>query len=194
MHEKTRAVLQKFVERSTLLGQSSYLVTAKDAKLKNWPPEFSGPDREQAESFVARLRFFIQNNESTSLENISKLLQGDPATPPQLFADVEAVRADLRTVFDSVPPIRVSSAADPNPPTWGEIWDVFVYGDLAHENKEKRKRFEAWRKHEPSFALCNYYLSRIFVVFASGIVFLGGLFEAELQKIAAGGSTKPPKP
>jgi hypothetical protein len=194
MQEETRAVLRKFVERATLLGESSYLAAAKSAKLKNWPPEFDGPGREQAESFVLRLRFFIQNNESTSLENISTLLQGDSATPPQLMADVASVRADLKTAFESLPPIRVSSAVDPNPPTWGEIWDVFVYGDLAHENREKRKRLDAWRGHEPSFALFNYYLSRIFAVLASGIVFLGGLFEAELQKTAVGVLVGPPKP
>ena len=75
--------------------------------------------------------------------------------PPQLITEVEAVRASLETAFDSTPPIRMSSAAEPAPPTWGEIWDVFVCGDLAHENKEKRKRFEAWRNHQASFAVVN---------------------------------------
>jgi len=129
-----------------------------------------------------RLRFFIQNNESTSLENISKLLKNDPATPQLLIDDVESVRKDLETAFASLPPIRVSSAADPTPPTWGEIWNVFVYGDLAHQNENKRKRFEAWKNHQPSFTLLNYFLSRIFAVFASGIVFLGTRFEDELQQ------------
>ena len=191
MQANTDEVLKQFIERAKLLGASSYLETARSGKIDLRPtegrldPQFpGGPSREQLESFVVRLRFFIQDNEPTSLRNISKLLKDDPSVPEQLIDDVDAVRNDLQAAFNSLPPIRVSSKADPDPPTWGEIWDVFIYGELAHANKVKRERYERWMQHGPSFVLFNYYLSRILSVMASGIVFLGGLFEKELQQHA----------
>jgi hypothetical protein len=187
MEVQTKAILENFVGRARLLGSSTYLTAAKAASIEPMPkgpcsaPNFDEPEREQLEAFVMRLRFFIQNNESTSLENISKLFQNDQSVSPTLKQEFEKVRVDLRTAFDSLPPIQVTSKNDPVPPTWGEIWDVFVYGDVAHANQAKRERYERWRNHPPSYTLCKYYLSRIFLLISSGIVFVADLMEKEIQ-------------
>jgi len=181
MQARTKKVLEMFVERAGLLGSSTYLTSAKTASCNLMPAEFRGPNREQLDAFVVRLRFFIQNNEPTSLDNVSKLLQGDSTLSTKLIQEFETVRTDLNKAFDALPPIKVTSNNYPTPPTWGEIWDVFIYGEVAHSNQAKRDRYNHWKNHEPTHVLFSYYLSRILSVMASGIVFVADLFEAELK-------------
>ena len=100
----------------------------------------------------------------------------------QLKQDFDEVRADLLKAREQHPPIRATSDSDPTPPTWGEIMDVFIYGDRAHGNREKRRRVEAWRRHERTYVLHNYFFVRFLSIYASGISFLGGQIEAELAR------------
>ncbi len=180
MNPKTRTVLGQFVKRAALLNEASYLSALKDMTVVLWPPQFDGPTREQLEVFVTRLRFFIQNNEPTSLQMVSKLLSDDLGIRRELLAEVEDVRKVLNDAAQTHPPIRRTSADDPIPPTWGEIMDTFIYGDIAHSTKSRR--FEVWSRHEASLVLFNVQLSRILSVYAVAIGHLGEVFAAELSQ------------
>lgn len=146
------------------------------------PAEFCGPNREQLEAFVTRLRFFTLNKEPTSLKNVSELLGSDSTVPTKLIQQFEAVRKDLNKALDESPPIKMTSKNDPIPPTWREIMDVFIYGDLVHS--DQATRYERWKSQEMAHVLFSYYLSRILSAMASGIVFIADLFDAELKGTA----------
>lgn len=184
MQKSTKDILERFIERAKLLQTSSFLVAAKSTSANLMPsegtaPVFEGPNREQYDSFILNLRFFIQDNEPISLRKVSELLEKDLSIRTGLRQDFEDIRTHLNTALQTLPPIKVTSNDIPVSPTWRDIYEVFIYGEYAHNTK--REIFETWRKHAPTFVLFNYYFVSILIVMASGVVFCAKLFEQELH-------------
>lgn len=146
----------------------------------NSRPVYNGPSDDELEAFILRLRFFIQDNEETSLRNISAILEKDPTVSEILKKEVAHVRSSLKKTFDSYPPIKVSSKSIPNPPTWHDIFETFIYGELAHANSKKSGQMKVWKKEQRNYLLFKYYFVKILVVIASGITYIADLIEAEL--------------
>jgi hypothetical protein len=106
------------------------------------------PDQDAIDAFLLTFRFFNQNNEPTSLDNMEKLyetLKIDEKTKNEF----KELRQALNNSLDTPDPIFVINGVSP---TFREIMDVFIYGGLAHSNKEKRKKYEQWQS-SPLFAL-----------------------------------------
>lgn len=144
------------------------------------PPEYKGPSDEEIDAFVLRLRFFIQDNEKTSLRRLHEIIEKDSTISSVLKNNFANTRRSLKRIFDSYPPIKATSKLDPNSPTWGEIFETFIYGELAHSNSQKAKKMLAWKTQERIYLLHTYFFIRILVVVACGVLFLSDLIEAEL--------------
>jgi hypothetical protein len=100
---------------------------------------FDGPDDEAIDAFVLTLRFFIQDNEPTSLRNMSRLYGSLPINPT-LVARFEQERAAANALLDSSAFISI----DGERLTCRRLVDTFVYGDRAHASPEKSENYRLW--------------------------------------------------
>lgn len=106
------------------------------------------PSQEQIDALVNNLRFFIQNNEATSFENLAKTYASLPI-PPTLKREFEDCRGRLNRWLDG----KSSLGMKGSPLIHRRILWVFVYGDVAHLSPKERKELERWRENPPFFRL-----------------------------------------
>jgi hypothetical protein len=109
-----------------------------------------GPDEDAIEAAVLTFRFFIQDNEPSSLRNMSKLYPTLP-TAAYLSANFLDAREKLNKYLDG--PLGMQITINGKALTRREVYDTFIYGDLAHSNQAKEEQFKRWQKNEILFAL-----------------------------------------
>lgn len=102
-----------------------------------------GPVGESIDAFVLTFRFFIQDNEKTSLKNIQKIY--DNFSISQVKKDkFKEARDVLNEYLDSKTNISINKV----PVIRRRLMEVVIYGGLAHANEKKKKIFDTWL-HEP---------------------------------------------
>ena len=90
----------------------------------------SGRQRKRSKATVLTLRFFLQNNESTSLSNVDKLYS-NLDIEPQLSTQFSEIRGQINSYLDASSNLSISEVG---PMTHQQILDLFIYGDLSHTN------------------------------------------------------------
>ena len=103
---------------------------------EGWSDEYTGPDGEPVEAFVLTLRLLIQNNEPISIRNMSKLYSELPLDPSysQRF---EMQRSQLNDFLDSDTNLSIE---DGRMLTHRDVFNIFLYGSLAHTSSNDNKR------------------------------------------------------
>ena len=101
--------------------------------------ERRGPDQESIEVFVLTLRFFIQDNEPSSLRNVAKVY------------DVVLVSSELKERFREARQLlndylrsATYHATQGGRLTNQDVLDTFVWGGLAHANPGMKERYDEW--------------------------------------------------
>ena len=95
-----------------------------------WDGIHIGPSEKTIEATILTLRFFLQDNENTSLRNMAELylhLNIEPRLPTR-FCEV---RDQVNSYLDAPSNLWISEEA---PMTHRQILNLFVNGDLAHAN------------------------------------------------------------
>lgn len=162
--------LRTFSEKATRLLNSSL---AKEVLQKlnasvhwergsEWTSSYSGPSGESVEAFILTLRFFIQNNEPTSLRRMRQLYETIPVDT-QFDQDFKDVYSKLNTFLDSSTNLSIQEGQQL---THRDIFEFFVYGDLAHANTAKQEVIKALMEGAwPSiFQIHFIYTLRCFVL------------------------------
>jgi hypothetical protein len=139
-------VLKRFNEKVERLERLPFLKDASQGgaivewtRGIGWDGIYVGPKEESLGSVALTLRFFIQNNEPTSLFNMGNLYQGleiDVAIVDEFFG----FRQQINTYLDSPSNFAIS---DERKLTHRDIMEIFVYGDLAHANKDCEATFKS---------------------------------------------------
>ena len=115
---------------------------------------------EAVEAIVLTLRFFIQNNEKTSLMNMSDLYK-ESNYLHNLSDDFEKLRSRINNILSlSVQP-QPSTHSFENPLKIKDIQDVFMYGSLAHSNKKKSLIYSNWMNNPLTKASYTYYFQKL---------------------------------
>lgn len=146
--------------------------------------ERHGPDEESIDAFLLTLRFFIQNNEEISLQNMSKkyeFLKSNPKIDSRIFDYFESYRSQINSYLDTPHHMLKFKDRDGNEITNRYIFDTFLYGNLAHGTSKpyKKEQYDEWKASAVLFPL----IENAFVVIL-GVV-LKGIFQiAELNKLA----------
>lgn len=111
-----------------------------------------GPDNEAVEAFVLTFRVFVQNNEPSSIRNTVnryRRLHQESLIPTVLLNNFEDARNKLLNYLASNTPL-VIGGQDINVETraiiYQEVFDVFMWGGLAHANRQQKERFDDWSK------------------------------------------------
>lgn len=190
MRDETRETLELFVEKATKLVRSRFIafvntqsqITINYENMNNegqFSIDHSEPDSEAIEAFVLTFRFFIQNNESISLANLERILD-DPGVSDNWKQEVTRTRSELNGVLDSTKlvsgvPLTINGQALTN----RELMQVFVFGHLAHANKQKHALYRTWAS-TPFFPLLEFCFYAVLKDVVRAINWIGYLSQQEL--------------
>ena len=129
--------LERFNEKVERLKQRGFAEESRGGgaivewrKDRGWDGIHIGPSDKTVEATILTLRFFIHNNESTSLLNLDRLYSNNNIAP-QLSTQFCDVRDLLNSYLDTPSNLSISEAG---PMTHRQILDLFINGDLAHAN------------------------------------------------------------
>lgn len=98
-----------------------------------------GPNEESLDAFLLTLRFFVQNNERVSFQNLEKLFEGLPIEDSWKDA-VRGSRADLNEWLDQPSMLVI----DGKKQTRREIYEVCMWGGFSHANPAKKAIYDRW--------------------------------------------------
>lgn len=104
----------------------------------------TGPGDESIDAFVLTFRQFFQNNDAISFQNIAghyDALLADSVIPESLAEEYGETRAALNRFLDA----ETYMNHNDRQLTHRYILDVFLYGALAHTDKEKRAVYHEWQ-------------------------------------------------
>ncbi len=116
----------------------------------------TGPDDEALAALALTIRFFIQDGDGISFREMARIYD-DSSVPEDIRARYRAVREAINGFLDG------PSMFD----LYGEVishrrlLEVFLYGSLAHVNREKHETLERWRTIPLVFAMMENAFSRL---------------------------------
>jgi len=108
-------------------------------KGKGWDSIFIGPESEQIDAFVLTMRFFIQNNETTSIGNMRERYVSLPISG-STRKHVLSIISELNEFLDGKTNISIDESG---PLTNRQVMELFVWGSRAHANTKKREIHQA---------------------------------------------------
>jgi len=195
--------LRLFNEKALKLRQSSFvhaLVAAppslklrgekqKDGSL-SLSAEARGPSQESIDAFVITFRFFVQDNEVTSLRNMARLYKS-ASLPQELRDRFESARAAVNELLNG--PNLVNISHNGETPTNRKVLNVFVYGGLAHANPEAYKTYKEWISFPPSAVFFQTCFTSIMAYVLEAIDFIAKLNEETIVHLSSGQSAPPPE-
>ena len=143
------AVLELFNEKAAKLEKSAFVRFVRTRKLgfrfenvgAHVRVYVNEPDPETVDAFVLTLRFFVQDNDSISFRRISDLYDTLPLEPG-FIAQVHEGRAAINRRLDR----SSNMSVDGRELTTREVFEVFLWGGLAHANPAKKAEFDAWAR------------------------------------------------
>lgn len=137
-----------------------------------------GPDDESIDAFVLTIRFFVQKNETISIQNIEGLYSGLPICA-SLTAKLIDARTKTNAALDQITPISLNGVDLSSK----YIFDIFLYGGLAHANKKKRIVFDSWKQNSMLFPLLESEFIRAIGIHLNMIFFARAINEEALNQL-----------
>lgn len=191
--QKQIAALQLFNEKAEKLMQLSFIkalsapntgVTIsgkrKDDGTFEVKSERRGPSPEAIDAFLFTFRFFIQDNERSSLRNIAAVY--DAATIEQELKErFKSGRHAVNKLLDS--PNLLNISYNDVRLTNREIMDVFIYGGLGHANLEKEKRFKEWMAFSPTAVTFEACFALILGHVLNAITWIAGVNREAIEEL-----------
>lgn len=129
-----------------------------------------GPEGEEIDAFVLTFRFFIQNNEPSSIANLAKVYSEQDVTS-NLKQEFESVRNDLNKYLDEgVMYCRIKNSRENERIKLSRrnVMEAVIYGLYAHSNSEHRTIYENYLKNDKLFLFLQsmkkvlHYLKEIY--------------------------------
>lgn len=156
---KATRALNLFNEKAERLRQGNFAkrvfsqpsgVTIKGEEGKPVVASRHGPDQDAIDAAVLTYRFFIQDNEDSSLRNMSTMYPEMP-TSAHLSANFLDARKKFNDYLDG--PLGINLAINGKVLTRRDVYDTFIYGSLAHAKEQKEAQFKRWQANEILFPL-----------------------------------------
>jgi uncharacterized protein YozE (UPF0346 family) len=102
-------------------------------------------DDESIDAFLLTLRFFVQNNEASSFQNLAEVYE-ETSFPHELCARFTEQRRSLNDFLDAHGAIGVPTADGPWPLTRRDIFHAFLWGERAHNTSPHRELRDFFRR------------------------------------------------
>ncbi len=120
-----------------------------------------GPNAEAIDAFCLTIRFFVQDNEPTSFRRLSDayaFLYSQAFVDRATVDEYEQARALFTVLHEPIPLTPVIYQGHSYSP-W-EVFDVFLYGGLAHSNPKKRAVYDRWQAEPLLFLVMQHTFVR----------------------------------
>jgi hypothetical protein len=187
--EKDKAIeaLELFNEKSDELIDSGFVKHIQDIGLKVRLKMVSGrdievthtlPDKEIVKAFVLTIRFFIQDNECSSIRNLAKIYEEMPGLD-DLKQDFLSAKKNLNDELEKSSFIHLNGVDL----AYGKIFDTFIYGGLAHANRTKKEEYKNWLKDESIAALIMSEFYNVLWYFLNCIAYIKQINTKAIQEI-----------
>ena len=172
-----RALSTRFVQG--LMEKKKLACTIRYDADKGLETEVDGPDQEEVEALVLTLRFFMQDRDGISVRSLERVY-ARAELRPDLEQQCRKARENLNRIWGERIPLRLN---DQTITRW-ELLEVFVYGDLAHANPEKRRRLENWKAGlGPMFKMLEFEFRTTLVGFLDVVAGIRSLNEKALARL-----------
>jgi hypothetical protein len=133
-----------------------------------------GPSAEAIDAFVLTMRFFVQDNEPSSFRNMADIYAG-LQVDQDLVDKFNDARTKTNTALDKPSLIKLNNTEL----TYRAIYEVFLWGGLAHANRKKKAVYDSWVLDPILFPLLQNEF-----VYALGIILNMIFFTRALNKTA----------
>lgn len=110
-----------------------------------------GPEREEVDAVLLTIRKLIQNNDPISIQNVVKL--SNNYLTIEAMQTLNEIRNSLNKELDSYPPIGVEGKTM----NYRELLNVFLYGEYAHTQKNKRNEYKDIQKTNVPNLFTHYF-------------------------------------
>lgn len=188
MRDETRRAFELFVEKTNRLKSLNFNESLQDLKFNiSWNQgeaikvNLTGPTSEQVDAFVLTFRLFFQDNDQFSFRWLANNAMNDQGVSDHWKQKFSEARSEMNRYLDEYPSIQTIVRGDA-PPMRRDIMFVFLYGDLAHVNDDKRAMFRKWMSNPLiSGVLQTEFIQILGVLFNRVIIFVADLCEAELK-------------
>lgn len=153
MREQSREILLMFIEKSEELISSSfaqYILLNNVASLRilidksGFSIKEPFPNIDSLRAFVLTFRFFIQDRDQISLRALEDITN-DPGISTEWKESYRQIRREINNFLNS----KVRITSDGEQPTYRQVQEAFLYGDLAHLNK--RDILLRWRNDDDTY-------------------------------------------
>ena len=178
------------IERSDFLKQirtNGISITISVKKDKPGMIKRKLPTEGAVDAFMNNYRFFCQNNEGSSFENIHKVYNSLPILKEKKNKFVKA-RRDLNQYLDSH--LIFDVIINNRHLTKRELLDTFMYGMIVHANKNYRELIKRWEQDPILFSILLQEFTAILLDLVKYILFVMNLnnkiieeFEMKLHSI-----------
>jgi hypothetical protein len=181
-NEKVKELLELSFVKAVTDPKAGFSLSGKRQEDGSFKMESTvrGPSVEAVKAFVLTFRFFIQDNETTSLRNIAALYDSNNIDPQQR-AYFQSARNEVNQMLDATNFFNLNY--DGVIPTNRQVMDVFVYGGLAHANPEKYKTYKDWMNFPPVEAILRSCFNTILGHILHALAYIEQVNETTLRQI-----------
>jgi hypothetical protein len=189
MQQSTRRILTSVVEKAARLKENRYIeqlrtkprnlhiqfTTGKDPKIT-----LTGiPENESIDALITNLRFFMQCKERTSFYRLEELTR-DKSISKSWTDGYRETRLNINIFLDSPPPmVGVIDGVATSSYRW--IYELFVYGEISHQNPDKYETLKKWKNNPAFCATLQFYFIDAVTEILKAIFVLSRLCEEELK-------------
>jgi len=158
MYPSSKIQLKLFLQKADRVARSNYLqkiIKQDGTRLSfSWSKGVGGgfsnnfPEEEAVDALMLTVRMFVQNNDQVSFASLAKLIDdvGISDGWKERFNDV---RKKLNEFLDGNSILNLDGKIY----THMEVFEVFLYGHLAHLNRTKVNLYNKWSKNPLGFPM-----------------------------------------
>ena len=139
-----------------------------------------GADEEARLAVVSTLRMFVQPRDGISAEQMAELYEAlSVKVDPKAKESARKAADSFKVYFAQPTGITFQTDVLTNE----RLFEVFMYGNLAHANDDKRAEYEKWMKHPAAAALMPVFFDDIVAVLLRGIFSSHAMNERTIQHL-----------
>lgn len=171
--------LERFIEKFLKLEGSRFVESISkefrlDIHITSGEPiktESIRPDQDNIDAFVLNFRYFIQDNETTSIRNLQKIFNSDLVTFEEK-KNFNQLRKNIKKYLESSSNLAMFEKEF----THGELMDIFIYGGISHATEDKEQKFRSLMAREDTRELFWHKFVLILSFMLQAIKYIHNIF------------------
>ena len=188
MRDDTAVVLRRVVEKAEVLRRSRFVAQLVSPGYRiafaEGGTRVTRPDEEARDAFVLTLRFFLVQNEPTSLRALARLLD-DPEVSDDWKRSFNLVRSAIKEYLATAYGEYEYEGAKHRFSN-REILETFLYGGLVHANDVRAvARYQEWSRQGGLFEMLEFWFISTLQTLLRAIWYLSRICSLELKQPGA---------